>query len=99
MAAVGGSRFVVTDPTAPRREADPGVGKVAQGVAQTAAGRAPKRTGRLAAGWRTVKQGPSSYIVTNDVPYAKYVEFGTKNMPARPMLAPAVMAARASYGR
>jgi hypothetical protein len=33
-------------------------------------------------------------LVVNDVPYARYVEYGTVNMAAEPMLGPAVARAR-----
>ena len=83
----------------PERAADPLVGDVARPIAQTASANAPRLTGRLAAGFAANQDTPGEYVVTNDVPYARYVEYGSKHNP-RPaaMLGRAVASARVRYG-
>ena len=87
--------FRVTDPGAPRRVVDRDIGDIADRVCQDAASRTPVETGRLKAGWR-VERGmyDAVRLVVNDVPYARFVEYGTVNMAAEPMLGPAVARAR-----
>ena len=83
----------------PRRVADPRILAEAQDVAHEAAGRSPHGdTGQLAAGWTVVPgRVPYVHIVTNTVPYAMFVEYGTRNMQAEPMLGPVLAAHRAAY--
>jgi hypothetical protein len=83
----GGSEWTLLDLYAPRREVDPGIASRASAIAAAAAGGSPVRTGRLAGGW-TVARGryPGVWIVTNSVPYARYVEYGTRTRPAAAML-------------
>jgi HK97 gp10 family phage protein len=87
--------FRVTDPGAIRREADRGIGDVAGRVADDLRQRTPVRTGTLQAGWQV---GPGDIdgqrTVTNAVPYARFVEFGTVNMAAEPMIGPVLAEAR-----
>jgi HK97 gp10 family phage protein len=86
----GRAVFTVTHPEAPAIAADPGIGAVAARIADDARSRTPVETGRLAAGWQVVQAGrPGERDVINAVPYARFVEYGTKNMPAEPMLGPA----------
>lgn len=98
MAAVTGrSVFRVTDPGAPRRAADRGVGDMAKAVCDDVKSRTPVRTGRLRNGW-VVSHGQQEgeWEVTNDVPYGRFVEYGTINMAAEPMLGPVLAEARAA---
>ena len=90
--------FKTTDKGAARRLLSPQVRKRAERVRADAQSRTPKGpTGNLAKGWK-LEQGrdPASWFVVNDVPYAIYVEFGTRRRPARPMLGPAAATARAA---
>ena len=91
----GKSVFKVVDPGEPRRVADRPIGDIAERICDRARARTPVITGRLRAGWR-VEHGREQAvrIIVNDVPYARFVEYGTKNMPAEPMLGPVVAEAR-----
>ena len=61
----------------------------------------PVQTGNLANSYNIIERGSgkgyAAYVGTN-VHYAPYVEFGTKNMTARPHLRPAFNAVKAIYG-
>ena len=88
--------FKVTDREAPYRAVDPGIEDKARAIAAEAAARSPRETGTLAAGW-TVQPGreTAARVVANAVPYARFVEYGTRYRPATPMLGPALAAHRA----
>ena len=82
---MSGAVFKVTNPRLPRQVADPGVGRIAGRVAAEIVAQTPVDTGRLAAGWRVVPgRVPGVRLLVNDTPYAKYVEYGTRNRPATP---------------
>jgi hypothetical protein len=86
----GSAQFRVTDPKAPRRELDPWTRAMAHRVMRDAQSGTPRRTGTLARGWRVVKVGNAVYRVANDVPYARFVEYGTRHMAPAAMLGRAV---------
>jgi len=87
--------FTVTNPGAAYEAADPGIGRIAEQLCADAQARTPVRTGRLAAGWRVAEgDRKGSRLVVNDVPYAHFVEYGTRDMAAEPMIGPAVARAR-----
>jgi len=91
----GRSSFKVTDPGAPRRVADRGIGDIADQVADDVRARTPVLTGALQAGWHVAhndRHGEREVI--NEVPYARHVEYGTRNMPAEPMIGPVLAEAR-----
>lgn len=54
-------------------------------------------TGALAASLHLEENGTDYAVVTN-VPYARYVEFGTRFQPAQPFLTPAVEEVRVTFG-
>ena len=89
------SVFRVTDPGAPRRVADPGIGEVAGRVCDDLRARTPVETGTLQAGWEVHHGREGERLVVNNVPYARFVEYGTVNMPAEPMIGPVLAAGRA----
>jgi HK97 gp10 family phage protein len=93
--------YQVIDRRAPRHAVDTGIRQVAEQVAADARARTPVRTGRLAQGWRVEasRRNPASYVVTNNVYYARFVEFGTRRRPAHPMIGPALAAFRARGAR
>lgn len=95
------THYRVIDRTAPRKAADPGIGDIADAICQQAAATTPHGdTGDLARGWHVIEGRETAVrLVVNDVPYARYVEYGTVNMAAEPMLGPAVAAARAGVSR
>jgi hypothetical protein len=82
---MAGATFRVVDRQAPRRAAAPHVASVASKVvAQIQAG-TPVQTGRLRAGWRVVPgRVPGVQLLVNDVPYARFVEYGTRRRQANP---------------
>jgi hypothetical protein len=91
--------FKVTHPEAAFRVADPGIGDRADAIAREAAARTPHGdTGALAAGWTVQPRETGSRLVTNPVAYARFVEYGTRNRPAVPMLGPVLAAHRAAGG-
>jgi len=55
----------------------------AQVLAATMVAKAPKRTGKLASSIRVTQQGDTAFVGA-DVPYARFVEFGTTFMAAQP---------------
>jgi|SRR5215469_208009 len=83
------AKFTVTDPGAPTREADRGIKDITDSIRDEVAARTPVETGRLQAGWR-VEHGDreGSWLLVNGVPYARFVEYGTVNMAAEPMVGP-----------
>lgn len=95
----GKATFKVTHPEAAFRAADPGIGDRAEAIAAGAAARTPHgETGALAAGWAAEPRETGSRLVVNRVPYARFVEYGTRYVPARPMLGPVLAAHRAGSG-
>lgn len=64
----------------------------------SAAGSPPNTdTGRLVGSIRAIETGTPSATVEAQAEYAKWLEFGTRNMQARPFLTPAVESNRAKY--
>ncbi|HXC65387.1 MAG TPA: HK97 gp10 family phage protein [bacterium] len=89
------AEFVITDPSAPRRCVQPDIAGIAGQVAAAASANSPTLTGRLARSWRTVPgRDPGTTLVTTDVPYARYVEYGTRYMRASAPLGRALAAVR-----
>ncbi|HXD66359.1 MAG TPA: HK97 gp10 family phage protein [Solirubrobacteraceae bacterium] len=76
--------FKVTDPRAPRLAVQQNVAEITARIASAAASNTPRLTGAMAAGWE-VRPGysdPGTSVVTNRVPYARFVEYGTRRMRA-----------------
>lgn len=90
------AEFTVTDPAAPGRAIDPGLGEFADDLRADAADGTPVLTGRLRAGWRVVKAGDGERVVVNDVYYAPFVEFGTRRTRPAAMMGRALARARTS---
>jgi hypothetical protein len=65
------------------------VGTEADNIRDDASARSPVLTGALAAGWYVADGGDGSKIITTDVPYAFYQEFGTTRHGPQPSLFPA----------
>jgi len=87
------AEFHVTDPDAPRRAAAPGIHQRAGWLAAEAADNTPVRTGRLRNGWRSQRDGHDGRV-SNDVEYARFVEYGTRRQRPAAMLGRAVARAR-----
>jgi HK97 gp10 family phage protein len=96
---MGTVTYRILDRTAPKRVVDPSISRVSTEVMHAAQARSPVESGRLRAGWTVRKVGVARYVVANPVPYAKFVEYGTKDTPAHPMIGPALLTARQRYGR
>lgn len=73
-----GAVFTVTNPQAPREVVDPEIAAIAARLREEISGLTPRLTGRLASSWIVVRVGTSNYAVSTDVPYARFVEYGTR---------------------
>lgn len=84
--------YKVINKGAIRLAADPLIGEVAQAILDEVMAATPKGpTGDLASHWAIeVGRVPGVRIISNPEPYAAFVEYGTRNMPAEPMLGPVV---------
>jgi hypothetical protein len=78
-------RFEVTDPMAPRKACGQNVAEIADRLRSRAAANTPRDTGRMASSWQTRPgySDPATTVVINTAPHARYVEYGTRRMPAR----------------
>jgi len=88
------STFRVTHPEAPRLAVDPDMRAKAEQVRSDAAALTPRQTGRLAGSWVMQREHTASYRVSTDVPYARYVEYGTRFMRGAAMMGRALAKAR-----
>jgi HK97 gp10 family phage protein len=90
------STFRVTQPEARRLVVERNIHEIAEQLAADAEANTPHETGRLAASYR-VEPGrePGTSLVVNDAPYARFVEYGTRYMPAQAPLGRALAEARA----
>jgi hypothetical protein len=92
---VADAEFVITDPTAPRRCVQPDIAGIASQVAAAASANSPVLTGRLARSWTTTPgRDPGTTLVSTDVPYARFVEYGTRYRRADAPLGRALAAVR-----
>jgi HK97 gp10 family phage protein len=66
------------------------IDEVSEELVQVARGLAPRRTGALQASIRARRTKAMNVVVEATAPHAKWVEFGTRKMPARPFMGPAV---------
>jgi hypothetical protein len=78
-------RFEVIDPLAPRKACGQNVADIADRVRSQAAANTPRDTGLMASSWQTRPgySDPATTVVINTAPHARYVEYGTRHMPAR----------------
>lgn len=91
--------FEVTDPRQLDREVRPMTEKVAQGILNEAQSATPRLSGTLANGWRLEGGEGVGWVVSNDVDYGVFVEFGSVHNPQpAAMLGRAMARARATYG-
>jgi hypothetical protein len=95
---VSSSSFTVTDVQALYDAVNPIARDVAELLRTNTEAGTPRDTGTLAAGWHVVDRPKGRYVVTNDVPYARFVEYGTKDQPPVAMLGRATAQIRARYG-
>jgi hypothetical protein len=91
---MAGVRYRVINPHAPRLAVDPNMRVKANEVRDDVAEKSPRLTGRLAGSWQVSKHSDASYEVTSDVPYAPYVEYGTRTMRGAHMVGRAIAKAR-----
>lgn len=89
--------YEITDHRAPRVAASPMIRQLAERIMADAAAATPHDTGRLRDNWHVeAGRDPGTFFVANDVPYGRFVEYGTKNpdgswrTPPRAMLGRAV---------
>ena len=90
------AQYTVTDPLAPRRAVAENILMLAEQLAERAAADTPVRTGRMRASYRVEQESadPATRAVTNDAPYARYVEYGTRYMRADAPLGRAMASVR-----
>ncbi len=60
-------------------------------IKEDAVNRAPVDTGALAGSGNVITNGVNNVEIEFDVPYARYVEYGTAKMQAQPFLRPAML--------
>jgi hypothetical protein len=100
MASSGGSTYQVLNRQAPKMAADGIVAGIANQVRDAVAAQSPRgKTGRYAAGWRVQKLKPGVYQVSNEVPYGRFIEYGTRYVPARPVFGRIISGVRARVSR
>jgi hypothetical protein len=82
---MAGAVYKVIAPGAPRKAADAGIGQVAEQLRAAAVLATPRKTGLLARSWY-IQTGyvPAIRFVKNPVPYARFVEYGSKRRRANP---------------
>jgi hypothetical protein len=90
------STFRVINPLAPKLAVDENMRLKAEQVAEIAAEHSPVETGRLAGSWKVEKKAEAAYQVSTDVPYAPYVEYGTRFMRGAHMMGRAVAVVKRS---
>ncbi len=71
-----------------------GLIEAAESLRREAASAAPRRTGKLRDSIAVVSDGLAGLAVAARAPYARFVEFGTRRIPAQPFLAPALFRLR-----
>ena len=84
------SVYQVLDRTQPKQAADGIVRAIAEQLRSAVTTQSPRGhlmdpEGRFADGWRMERIKPGIYRVFNEVPHGKYIEYGTRHMPARPV--------------
>jgi hypothetical protein len=91
---MGDAHFEVTNPKAPRYAVQGDVADIAARVAAAASARSPRRTGALAASFRTAPgyDDPGTTVVIVSSPYFHYLEYGTRHIRAYAMLGGAMAA-------
>jgi HK97 gp10 family phage protein len=77
-----------------RAALDDGMADAAETLRAEAASAAPRKTGRLRASIAVLREGFSGLAVAARAPYARFVELGTRRVPARPFLWPALFRLR-----
>jgi hypothetical protein len=94
------STYQVLNRQAPKLATDGIVRGIAEAIRSGVAAQEVRgRTGNLGGGWRIERIKPGVYRVLNEVPYGKYVEYGTRFMPARPVFGRVISQYRARVSR
>jgi HK97 gp10 family phage protein len=96
-AKITGTTFRILNPDAPRQVCDADIADVANRLLLEAQNRSPYDSGTLSDGYKVEKLADAVYRVYNEVYYARFVEFGTKDMPAQPAFGQAITAARRAF--
>jgi hypothetical protein len=100
MANSGLSTYQVLNRQAPKQAADGIVAGIANQVRDAVASQSPRgRTGSYASGWRVEKLKAGVYRVINEVPYGRFIEYGTRYVPARPVFGRTIANVRARVSR
>lgn len=91
--------YKVTNAAARRLAVAPDIARIAEQVRAAAMAGTPRGpTLDLYGGW-LLAQGrePATTLIVNDTPYARYVEYGTRNLRAAAMLGRAMASARSTF--
>lgn len=91
--------YTVHNPEAPRLAVDAQIESIARQLLAATVAATPRDTGRLAAGWRIEKIRPAKFRVYNDVPYGRYVEYGTRRKAPVAFFGRAIFTYRSRYSR
>jgi len=93
------SVYTVLNRRAPKAAADGIVAGIANQIRDTVAAQSPRDTGDYASSWAVKKIKPGIYQVYNPVPHGKYVEYGTRYVPARPVFGRVISQVRSRVSR
>jgi HK97 gp10 family phage protein len=97
--ASGYATYRVLNRSAPKAASDGIVQSIANLVRDTVAAQSPRDSGHYAASWQVAHLKAGVYQVFNPVPYGKYVEYGTRDMPAQPVFGRVIASVRARVSR
>lgn len=85
--------FTVTDWRQRRYAIQQDIAEIGARVAAAAAANSPRQTGRLAGSFTTAPgRDPGTTLIRTSVPYARYLEYGTRRVRAHAMLGRALAA-------
>jgi len=78
--------YRILDARAPYKAVDRGIAAIAERLRAEVAARTPRDTGTMAGNWQvtTVRGMKGIRAVRNPTEYARFVEYGTRHMRARP---------------
>jgi Bacteriophage HK97-gp10, putative tail-component len=94
------SVYQVLDRSQPKQAADGIVRGIAEQLRGAVSAESPRgRTGTYAGGWRVERIKAGIYRVFNETPYGKYIEYGTRYVPARPAFGRSISNIRARVSR
>ena len=94
-----GCTYQVVNPKVVYQELDPAIARLAEAIRSAAAAQVPRDHGDYSSSWVTERVRPATYWVRSTSPHARFVEYGTRSMPARPVFGRIIAQVRSSAGR